>query len=444
MHKRIQFANFFLQAFFTKHKKSLIFAGVIGFLFSLFFMQTYPIYKEQIAWQHHSIGLVGKVNSQTLPTFIQNQLSIGLTALTATGEATPAAATNWEVDEKGVTYIFHLRKDLVWHDGKRFTAQDVHYALKGASFTPINDTTLKVTLDEPYAPLPVSVSAPLLRGNLQGLGIYKAARVVNEGENIKTLTLHPKSREFPILTYKFYPTLDDAILSFKMGEVERLHEVSGVDNLSSFKSVAISETVQYDRFVGLFFNLQKDVFREKEIRHALAYAIQPIQSQEKAATPISPLSWAYSTKIRLYNYDIDAATKILSKSPLASTSSQLTLSTFPHYIRTAQEIADAWNAAGLHVRVRVESAIPQDFEIFLLAQAIPPDPDQYKFWQSTQEGTNITGYTSPKIDQLLEVGRKTRDKESRKKIYADFQRYLVDDLPVIFLYYPKVYSAQRG
>jgi len=74
---------------------------------------------------------------------------------------------------------------------------------------------------------------------------------------------------------------------------------------------------------------------------------------------------------------------------------------------------------------------------------VPSDPDQYQFWQSTQEDTNITHYTNLKIDKLLEDGRKTLDKDTRKKIYADFQRYLVDDSPVIFLYFPKAYTVER-
>lgn len=134
---------------------------------------------------------------------------------------------------------------------------------------------------------------------------------------------------------------------------------------------------------------------------------------------------------------------MLSKSPLASASAEIVLSTYANLVQEAQTIADAWKKAGLNVKVKVENTIPADYQIFLLTQMIPPDPDQYSYWQSTQEGINITSYSNPKIDKLLEDGRKTLDKEARIKIYADFQRYLVDDSPVIFLYFPKVYQVER-
>jgi len=34
-------------------------------------------------------------------------------------------AKDWEISEDGLTYTFHLRNDVVWHDGQPFTAEDV-------------------------------------------------------------------------------------------------------------------------------------------------------------------------------------------------------------------------------------------------------------------------------------------------------------------------------
>jgi len=183
--------------------------------------------------------------------------------------------------------------------------------------------------------------------------------------------------------------------------------------------------------------------KEKEVRQALTYAIPPFPKYTKAYTPISPLSWAYSAKVRLYRYDPDVATKILSKNPIASASAEITVTTFAPFVKLAQSVVDAWSRVGVRAKVKVENTLPPDYQVLIAAQPIPPDPDQYQFWQSTQSVTNLTHYSNLKIDKLLEVGRKTIDREKRIKIYADFQRYLVDDAPVIFLYYPKVYTVER-
>jgi peptide/nickel transport system substrate-binding protein len=73
----------------------------------------------------------------------------------------------------------------------------------------------------------------------------------------------------------------------------------------------------------------------------------------------------------------------------------------------------------------------------------PDDPDQYSIWHSTQEATNITHYENPRIDKLLEDGRSEIDLASRRRIYLDFQRFLVEDSPAAFLYYPATYTVSR-
>ncbi len=73
---------------------------------------------------------------------------------------------------------------------------------------------------------------------------------------------------------------------------------------------------------------------------------------------------------------------------------------------------------------------------------LPRDPDQYTLWHSGQKN-NITKYKNLRIDKLLEDGRKTVDLDERKTIYADFQKYLIDDVPAVFLYFPTEYQIKR-
>jgi len=50
----------------------------------------------------------------------------------------PTLAQSWEISRDGLSYTFHLRKDVRWHDGSRFSADDVI-----ATFDKIQDTTSK-------------------------------------------------------------------------------------------------------------------------------------------------------------------------------------------------------------------------------------------------------------------------------------------------------------
>ncbi|MDI3340386.1 MAG: hypothetical protein QJR03_07610, partial [Sphaerobacter sp.] len=51
---------------------------------------------------------------------------------------------------------------------------------------------------------------------------------------------------------------------------------------------------------------------------------------------------------------------------------------------------------------------------------------------------NATKYPNPRVDELLEQGRREADDAKRKAIYDEVQRILVDELPWLWLYLPDV------
>jgi peptide/nickel transport system substrate-binding protein len=92
--------------------------------------------------------------------------------------------------------------------------------------------------------------------------------------------------------------------------------------------------------------------------------------------------------------------------------------------------------------IETTDSIPTTFQLFLGDFTVPKDPDQYVLWHSDQVD-NITHYKSLRIDKLLEDGRKTVNVSDRQQIYNDFQKYLVDDAPAAFLYFPYEYTITR-
>src|SRR3989344_179646 len=108
MHKYIQFATLFLQTFWEKHKKHLIWSGLIGFFATLLFIQIYPLYVEFFGKKVHKIGVIGRFDDRSLPAFIQNQISLGLTSTDIDGKPLPSLATSWETEKEGTVYIFNL------------------------------------------------------------------------------------------------------------------------------------------------------------------------------------------------------------------------------------------------------------------------------------------------------------------------------------------------
>ena len=117
--------------------------------------------------------------------------------------------------------------------------------------------------------------------------------------------------------------------------------------------------------------------------------------------------------------------------------------TTPALLSVAESIARDWAEVGVKGNVQVSSGVPAEYQALLAIFDIPEDPDQYSIWHSTQTSTNITHYQSPRIDKLLEDGRVELNIEERKKIYLDFQRFLVEDSPAAFLYHPTTYTVKR-
>ena len=57
-----------------------------------------------------------------------SNIMVGLTAYNQQLECSPACAQSWEILEKGKLYVFHLRSNILWSDGKPLTAYDFEYA----------------------------------------------------------------------------------------------------------------------------------------------------------------------------------------------------------------------------------------------------------------------------------------------------------------------------
>jgi len=115
----------------------------------------------------------------------------------------------------------------------------------------------------------------------------------------------------------------------------------------------------------------------------------------------------------------DQAKELLAKFSQEATISgqlELRLDTSQSFLNLAESIAASWEEVlNIKTRVKVVNAIDPEFQVLLVAQEIPLDPDQHALWHSTQD-TNIAHYSDLKIDKLLEDGRKISDFKKVGKI----------------------------
>ena len=92
----------------------------------------------------------------------------GLTKYNSKGEIVPNLAEKYSIGDNGKLYEFFLRKDVKWHDGKPFNADDVIFTINtiqnpdfrsplrvnwvGVEVERVDDYTIKFTLKNAYAP----------------------------------------------------------------------------------------------------------------------------------------------------------------------------------------------------------------------------------------------------------------------------------------------------
>ncbi len=386
------------------------------------------------------IGLEGMYTLNNLPESISQKISYGLTQSDSNGHfSLSPLVKNLDIDQDHNQYTFEINTQLNWHRGKRFTSKDINYQIPGLEFSFPDSSHVVVKSSKTFSPILSTLSKSLIKKNFDGLGEYTVKRYVYSEGSLKTLYL--KSKNHSIL-YRFYQNENDLINAFKIGEVDKITLTNDPQELNSWPNTSLSKDVSTDeRYIALFINTQK--LGSKQLRQALAYATPKTNDlNDRAISPISPSSWAYNPEVKAYNYDPARAKELFKNNELDSLD---LVYNDQRLVSLADEIKKTWSEVlGIKVNAHINTQIDlQNYDVILAYGSIPVDPDQYVFWHSTQQKTNLTHLDNPPIDKLLEEGRQSFDTQDRKRIYQEFQKILLEECPAIFLKYPTNYTISR-
>ena len=412
--------------------------ALLGFIFK---NQIISLYNRP-SWHTKIIGIEGRYTIDNLPDEISQKISFGLTTLSENQKPEISQIVDkLDIQNENKDYVFNLKNNIYWANGKNLTAYDVNYQIEGLSITPLSQYTIKISSDSTFEPILSLLSQPLIKKNFDGLGDFSVSKVTYQEGYIKTIFLKPRNKNLNPIKYYFYFNQDDVIHAFKIGNVDEIRVNSLPQEFTAWKNLNISKEIETDqKYVAIFINTQK--INNRQIRQALAYATPKGDKNERCLGPISPTSWAYNPNIKEYNFNKTRAKELLGEEKI----DHLNLSINDReLLPIAESIKNSWQETlNIPVSISIENQINiNNYETLLTYGAITKDPDQYLFWHSTQTNTNITKLNDARIDKLLEEGRQTSDQIERKKIYQDFQTYLLEESPAIFLYFPTVYTITR-
>lgn len=433
---------------YVKRMRSMILSslvlGILVFFAAVGLLNYY--FRPLLQKSTTTLGYWGAYRIESIPEGILNKVSYGLTSVTPENAIVPAAAAKWEISKDGKVYTFHLKKGQQFHNGDELTSDSLQYNFQDVKAKKIDKYTVSYTLKEPYAPFIYAVSKPILTKDFSGLGNFKVKDVSVNGGFVKTITLASLKDATKKERIFFYPTSKALKVAFALGEVdtafELMNDALGSTTLKEWDRVTTKQYTDYSTMVAVFYSNTDDALGNKKVRQALNYALPAkVADGERSYGPIPPNS-IYFEKAPNYGIsDLEIAKTLLStvEEPIKK---PLEISTVEEYKDEAIRIQKAWKNLGVSSKVVIVTEIPSNFQVLLYRYKLPKDPDQYILWHSAQKN-NIVNFKDLRIDKLLEDGRLTTDLAKRKKIYADFQKYLTDDVPASFYYFPYEYTISR-
>ena len=226
----------------------------------------------------------------------------------------------------------------------------------------------------------------------------------------------------------------------------------------------------------LLLNDDDPILKDVRVRRAIAYAIDratiihtTLHDRAVAATGMLPtFHWAYDPDVPRYDYDPARARQLLDEAGYRDPDGDGPRPRFTLIYKTsstkvrvavASIIADMLRKVGIAVDLRVYEFATLfadlkkgNFQVSLMQIPEISEPDLYiQFFASeripTREnldaGANRERYRNPEVDRLIVAGRRTLDRAGRKRIYAEVQRIVARDVPVVSLWHEDNIAAMR-
>lgn len=269
-------------------------------------------------------------------------------------------AESWQISNDGLTITFNLRKDVLWHDGVPFTAEDVRFTYEKLidpntktpyssdyllikSFEVINPYKLRVTYKQPFAPALESWGMGIIPKHIYstpphgfdfnshpanrkpiGTGPFK----FESWRTDEKIVLVANDKYFegrPFIDRVIYRIVPDQSVQFLELRKEALDEMGLTpDQFKAYDEFfKMYNKFRYPAFsyTYLGFNLKNPLFSDVRVRRAIAHAIEKSQiidgvllGMGKPATgPFPPTSWAFNPEVVDYEYDLQKAKKLLEE-----------------------------------------------------------------------------------------------------------------------------------
>ena len=402
-------------------------------------------------------------------------------------------AETWETPDP-LTYVFHLRSGVKFHDGRVLTSADVKYtfdSIVSASVTSPKRGTFRLVksvetpdaatvlfrLSEPNSGFLGDICRPAIGIVPVGAGSDFAQHPIGTGafrfvsaEQDDNVVLERNEHYFRtparIRTVRFrvVPEAIVRALELRKGTADLELTSLSPDMIPVLeKQPGIEVTEQPgSNFDYVIFNFDDPVLAKREVRQALALATNRqeiirylLRGQARPTNgPLPPNSWAYEPDIAHFAYSPGRAEELLDRAGFPRRAEHggmrftvtMKTSTEESTRLLAAAIKEQWRAVGVDLELKaIEFAtlasdlIRGTFQLSTLRWiGVNSDPEFFEYVFSSRRippaGANRGRYRNAALDGLMEQARVEIDREKRRELFGEIQKEVAADLPYLSLW----------
>lgn len=440
-------------------------------------------------------------NHDELPSIIFS----GLMKYDEKGAPIEDLAESYEYDEATMTYTFHLRDGVKWHDGKDFTAKDVVFTYDLLT----KDESLTASITSNYEDIKEVTAEDDLTVKIV-MADYNAAMLDNftigilpehllKGEDINTTSFNQK----PVGTgrYKFV-SWDTAGGSITLEKNDEYYDkVPNIDRLI-YKTVSVESTkatmlqsgeadlawlnakyadefrdndayTNYDfktaDYRSVACDFRTDFWKEnKDSVGVLNYAIDKQAIVDSvlnghgfvAYSPIQINPYGGNEEADIYSYDLDKFAEEMDKLGWKKGDDGIyerngQKFSFSIQVRDYEEervdieniVSQQLKKAGVELKVQLVTKFDWEsgYNGFLAGYATPFDADGLYKQFVTDASENTMKYSDEKVDEFLKEGRHAKSEEERKDAYHKFEvAYAENPGQILIAYLDGNYVSIKG
>lgn len=444
-----------------------------------------------------TLGRVNSLNPLFATTDSEKTLSrlmfATLSAVDYSGHIGLGLADSIKTDETGSVWTVNLRDGLTWSDGEPLTADDVIYTVKtiqsplvasayssnlsGVSVEKASDSELIFTLPTPYANFSSALEFPilpahvlqdvapnlLLENNFSSTPVTSGAFSYNATQSIgssgeKIVYLNPNRKYYggsPILdsfAVHAYLTKDNIIAALNSGVVTATAELLPTDADEITSSAIYEKQTALSSGVFAFLNTTSSIFSNKSLRQAVQKGVDmrslraPLGDEPSLDYPLLTSQLQMDINFpALPEYDPDAAKQTIKE---ANVEQPLRLATIDsgYFPALAENLKFQLENLGFSVELNIMPANqdflvsvirPRNYDILIYEIELGSDSDLFAYYHSSQiseNGLNLSNYSSPIVSDVILATRSTLDESVRQAKFESFLKSWVNDVPAIGIY----------